>query len=152
MSREVALATHHVGSLCFNVFEVQQSDANLQAIKISTEVALGSQRGSSAWSFLTDLLGETSGSKQFCLLTEIDNIAVGYLTGHIIAKRCIVTALYVEEKCRSLGIGARLLNCAQQFDANANETLVCVLPGQRELKNLCEQAGLPAQLIFAGTP
>ena len=80
------------------------------------------------------------------------NIAIGYLTGTVIGKRCIVTALYVEEKCRSLGIGAHLLTCAQQFDANANETLVCVLPGQRELKNLCEQAGLPAQLIFAGTP
>jgi GNAT superfamily N-acetyltransferase len=141
-----------VGTLCFNIFEVQQSDTNLQIIRSSTEVASGSQRGSSAWSFLTALLGETSGSKQFYFLTEIDNIAVGYLTGHIIGKRCIVTALYVEEKCRSLGIGARLLTCAQQFDANANETLVCVLPGQRELKNLCEQAGLPAQLIFAGTP
>jgi hypothetical protein len=152
MSREVALATHHVGSLCFNVFEVQQSDTNLQIIRSSTEAASGSQRGASAWSFFTALLGETSGSKQFSLLTEIDNIAVGYLTGHIIGNRCIVTALYVEQGCRSLGIGARLLNCAQQFDANTNETLVCVLPGQRELKNLCEQAGLPAQLIFAGSP
>ena len=151
MSREVALATHHVGPLCFNVFEVPQSDANLQAIKSSTEVALGTQRGASAWTFLTTLLRETSGSKQFSLMCEIDNIAIGYLTGTVIGKRCIVTALYVEEKCRSLGIGARLLTCAQQFDANANETLVCVLPGQRELKNLCEQAGLPAQLIFAGT-
>ncbi len=152
MSREVALATHLVGSLCFNVFEVAQSDAVLLAIKSSTETALSSQRGASAWTFLKALLSETSSSKQFSLLCEIDNIAVGYLFGTIIGNRCIVTALYVEEKCRSLGIGARLLTCAQQFDANANETLVCVLPGQRELKNLCEQAGLPAQLIFAGTP
>ena len=152
MSREVALATHLVGSLCFNIFEVPQSDAVLLVIKGSTEAALSTQRGASAWTFLTALLGETSGSKQFYLLCEIDNIAVGYLTGTIIGKRCIVTALYVEEKCRSLGIGALLLACAQQFEASTNETLVCVLPGQRELKNLCEQAGLPAQLIFAGTP
>lgn len=152
MNREVALATHHVGSLCFKIFEVSESDANLQVLKGATEVALSTQRGASAWTFLTTLLRETSGSKQFSLLCEIDNIAVGYLTGTVIGNRCIVTALYVEEKCRSLGIGAHLLTCAQLFDANASETLVCVLPGQRELKNLCEQAGLPAQLIFAGTP
>ena len=152
MNREVALATHHVGSLCFNIFEVQQSDAVLEAIKNTTEAALISQRGSSTWTFFTALLREASGSKQFALLSEIDSIAVGYLTGHIIGTRCIVTALYVEEKCRSVGIGALLLSCAQQFAANTDETLVCVLPGQRELKNLCEQAGLPAQLIFAGTP
>jgi len=152
MSREVALATHHVGPLCFNVFEVQESDANLQAIKGATEASLNAQRGASALTFFSTLFRETSGSKQFSLLSEIDSIAVGYLTGHVIGKRCIITALYVEEKCRSLGIGAHLLTCARQFDSNANETLVCVLPGQRELKNLCEQAGLPAQLIFAGTP
>jgi GNAT superfamily N-acetyltransferase len=152
MSREVALATHHVGSLCFNIFEVQQTDESFHTIKTATEAAHSSQRGASGWTFFTALLREASGNKQFALLSEIDNIAVGYLTGHIIGKRCIVTALYVEEKCRSLGIGALLLACAQQFEASTNETLVCVLPGQRELKNLCEQAGLPAQLIFAGTP
>ena len=152
MSREVALATHLVGSLCFKVFEVPESDANLQALKTATESAHSSQRGASGWTFFTALLRETAGSKQFLLLSEIDSIAVGYLTGHIIGNRCIVTALYVEEKCRSVGLGALLLDCAQQFEANTNETLVCVLPGQRELKNLCEQAGLPAQLIFAGTP
>lgn len=150
MSREVALAAHHVGKLCFNVFEVPQTDEILQSIKNSVEVALSHQRGASAWTFFTTLLRESPGSTQFFLLSEIDKIAVGYLTGHIIGKRCIVTALYVEEKCRSLGIGAHLLTCARHFDANANDTLVCVLPGHRELKNLCEQAGLPAQLIFAG--
>jgi hypothetical protein len=83
MSREVALATHHVGTLCFNIFEVQQSDANLQTIKTSTEAVLGSQRGSSAWSFLTALLGETSGSKQFYFLTEKNSIVSVFLPDSI---------------------------------------------------------------------
>jgi hypothetical protein len=85
-------------------------------------------------------------------VSEVDGITVGFALGYIIDTRCIITSLFGEEKCRSLGIGKLLLTCAQQFDATAKETLVCVLPGQRELKNLCEQAGLPAQLIFAGTP
>jgi ribosomal protein S18 acetylase RimI-like enzyme len=85
-------------------------------------------------------------------VSEVDGITVGFALGYIIDTRCVITSLFVEEKCRSLGIGKLLLTCAQQFNAAAKETLVCVLPGQRELKNLCEQAGLPAQLIFAGTP
>jgi len=152
MSREVALATHLVGPLSFNIFAVTETDEKLSRIKRAAEASLSAQRGATSWNFLTSLLRNTAGSTPFTFVSEVDGITVGFALGYIIDTRCIITSLFVEEKCRSLGIGKHLLTCAQQFDAAAKETLVCVLPGQRELKNLCEQAGLPAQLIFAGTP
>jgi hypothetical protein len=152
MSREVALATHTVGSLRFNVFQVAETDQKLSVARDSALASLTSQRGTAGLNFLTSLIRQTTGSKPFALVSEADGITVGFAVGCVVGTRCIITALYVEERCRSLGIGAHLLSCAQIFDSSANETLVCVLPGQRELKNLCEQAGLPAQVIFAGTP
>ncbi|NDG66695.1 MAG: GNAT family N-acetyltransferase [Actinobacteria bacterium] len=152
MSREVALATHLVGPLSVNIFAVTETDEKLSSIKRNAEASLSAQRGATSWSFLTSLLRNTAGSTPFNFVSEVDGITVGFALGYIIDTRCVITSLFVEEKCRSLGIGKLLLTCAQQFNAAAKETLVCVLPGQRELKNLCEQAGLPAQLIFAGTP
>lgn len=152
MSREVALATHLVGSLRFSVCEVAETDEQLTKTRSKAKAALGAQRGVNTLSFFTALISGASGSKPFALVSEVDGITVGFALGCVVGTRCIVTALYVEEKCRSLGVGAHLLTCVRNFDATARETLVCVLPGQRELKNLCEQAGLPAQVIFAGTP
>lgn len=152
MSREVALATHFVGPLSFNIFAVTETDEKLSSIKRNAEASLSAQRGATSWIFFTSLLRNTAGSTPFNFVSEVDGITVGFALGYIIDTRCVITSLFVEEKCRSLGIGKLLLTCAQQFNAAAKETLVCVLPGQRELKNLCEQAGLPAQLIFAGTP
>jgi len=152
MSREVALATHFVGPLSINIFAVTETDEKLSSIKRNAEASLSAQRGATSWIFFTSLLRNTAGSTPFNFVSEVDGITVGFALGYIIDTRCVITSLFVEEKCRSLGIGKLLLTCAQQFNAAAKETLVCVLPGQRELKNLCEQAGLPAQLIFAGTP
>lgn len=152
MSREVALATHLVGSLRFSVCEVAETDEQLTKARSKAKAALSAQRGVNTQNFLTSLICDASGSKPFALVSEVDGITVGFALGCVVGTRCIITALYVEEKCRSLGVGAHLLTCARNFDATARETLVCVLPGQRELKNLCEQAGLPAQVIFAGTP
>jgi GNAT superfamily N-acetyltransferase len=152
MSREVALATHVVGPLRFNVCEVTVTDEQLASARSRAKTALRAQRGVNTQNFFATLISDASGSKPFALVSEVDGITVGFALGYVVGTRCIITALYVEEKCRSLGIGAQLLSCARSFNATARETLVCVLPGQRELKNLCEQAGLPAQVIFAGTP
>jgi GNAT superfamily N-acetyltransferase len=141
-----------VGSLRFNVCEVAATDEQLTRAQSKARAALSAQRGVNTQNFFTTLISDASGSKPFALVSEVDGITVGFAIGCIVGSRCIITALYVEEKCRSLGVGAHLLTCARNFDATARETLVCVLPGQRELKNLCEQAGLPAQVIFAGTP
>jgi ribosomal protein S18 acetylase RimI-like enzyme len=138
--------------LSFNIFAVTETDEKLSSIKRNAEASLSAQRGATSWIFFTSLLRNTAGSTPFNFVSEVDGITVGFALGYIIDTRCVITSLFVEEKCRSLGIGKLLLTCAQQFNAAAKETLVCVLPGQRELKNLCEQAGLPAQLIFAGTP
>jgi len=152
MRREAALASHLVGSLHFNIFEVADSDEGLGSLRTTATENATTQRGISSYTFLTSMLRETPTSKHFTLVSEVDDITIGFVSGCIIDKRCVITAIYVQEKCRSLGIGALLLTCAQQLETTVEETLVCVLPGQRELKNLCEQAGLPAQLIFAGTP
>lgn len=152
MSREVALATHLVGSMRFNVCEVAETDEQLIRVRTKAKAALNGQRGVNSHGFLTSLMRGATGSKHFALVSEVDGITVGFALGCVVDSRCIITAIYVEDHCRSLGIGAHLLTSARHFDVTAGETIVCVLPGQRELKNLCEQAGLPAQVIFAGTP
>jgi GNAT superfamily N-acetyltransferase len=141
-----------VGSLRFNICEVAETDEQLTRARSKAKAALGAQRGVNTQKFFTSLICDASDSKPFALVSEVDGITVGFVLGCVVGTRCIITALYVEEKCRSLGVGAHLLTCARNFDVTASETLVCILPGQRELKNLCEQAGLPAQVIFAGTP
>lgn len=83
------------------------------------------------------------------LVGTIDEVVVGYLVGTVSQTVATIEVIYVTPPARLVGFGDALLaNAVASFiDRDATVVEGTALPGDREMKNLFERAGIKARLI-----
>jgi GNAT superfamily N-acetyltransferase len=84
----------------------------------------------------------------------IDDVVVGYLELTIDATTAVVRQVYVQPEARELGFGDDMLAAAFAAARSAGCTVLegTALPGNREMKNLYERAGVKARKIIVSIP
>jgi len=147
----------------------EAADADvLAALEHEARSAVGLGRGGSRWLQTHPALAEgwpeaIDGGGVFVATIATDGhaavvgasdraVIVGYLVAsvHADAERVVtVDQVYVHPDARELGFGDALLEAAMRFGRSQGAALIEAetLPGDREIKNLYERAGVTARLI-----
>lgn len=136
------------------VRSADSADADqLAALEAEARAALVDQRGGNRW--LADHPeGAWRDSTAQVHVAHIDELLVGYIVVRVDAGLARVLDVYVTPDARELGFGDELLAAAVgQARATGATTLDGeALPGDRDVKNLYERAGIKARLIVVSTP
>src|SRR5690606_39088611 len=125
----------------------------LSRLEAEARGILVDQRGGQRW--LADHpAGAWALPERLVHVAHIDDVVVGYLVASQEGDLARVDDVYVTAAARELGFGDALLEAtivavratgARTLDAEA-------LPGDRDIKNLYERAGIKARLIVVSTP
>jgi len=86
-------------------------------------------------------------------IAQIDDVVVGYLVARVDGSVLQVDEVFVHPEAREVGCGDGLLAAALNHGRTAGLRLLEgeALPGDREMKNLYERAGIKARLITVST-
>lgn len=86
-------------------------------------------------------------------LAEIDAVGIGYLV-LVPGEVAVVESVFVTPGAREVGFGDWLLEAALSAAVDAGSRLLegTALPGDRDLKNLFERAGIVARAITVSVP
>ncbi len=87
-------------------------------------------------------------------VAHVDDVVVGYVVCRIDGALARIVDVYVTPEARELGFGDELLGAATDAARSAGATTLEgeALPGDRDMKNLYERAGIKARLIIVSTP
>lgn len=124
----------------------------LIAIESEARVALEGRRGGDRWlaehPSRSDRWTEIIGAG-VVLVGSIDGVIVGYLVGYVDHAIATIEEIYVTPEARLVGFGDALLAgaVASFIEQHASVVEGTALPGDREMKNLYERAGIKARLI-----
>jgi GNAT superfamily N-acetyltransferase len=133
----------------------------LAGLEDAARAAVADQRGGARWLDEHGRIGDrwpaavTAGGVFVAEIADADEgpgVVVGYLVAELRAAPMpivMVDQVYVEPEARELGFGDALLAAAVEYGrANGAELIEAhTLPGDREIKNLYERAGVTARLI-----
>jgi GNAT superfamily N-acetyltransferase len=139
-----------------NVRRADPSDADVLAeLETAARAALPATRGGARWL-------ETHGpvfdrwklavEEGAVFVAEIDGVVVGYLAAGLVRDPGLVVRIeqvYVDPGARELGFGDQLVAEVTAWGRQAGAALIEgeALPGDRDIKNLFERAGITARLI-----
>lgn len=128
--------------------------ADIARLESLARAALGGQRGGDRWLETHARHGGVPGDGARAWVATIDDVVVGYLVCAIDTDRARITDLFVHPDARELGFGDELLAAALAAArvAGARTLEAEALPGDRDMKNLYERAGIKARLIIVSTP
>jgi GNAT superfamily N-acetyltransferase len=148
------IALHLARGLVATVRETEISEPALVALRRLAELDLvapdGSEvRGVDAYRWIVEVALRGPESLQIGLVASLNESAVGM--GIIIRTRghALLHGVYVAPAFRGIGIGRNIVMAGRQA-TQGDRLLALALPGDRQTKNLFEQAGMPAQVLVAG--
>jgi GNAT superfamily N-acetyltransferase len=136
------------------VRETDESDSALVALRSLAGHDLAAPdetevRGLDAYQWIVEVTLQSTDSHQIGLIASLNESAVGM--GMIVRTRehALLHSVYVAPAFRGIGIGRSIVLAGRQA-AQDDRLLALALPGDRQIKNLFEQAGMPAQILVAG--
>lgn len=125
----------------------------LQQLEAESRAALAEQRGGPRW-MADHPAGAWTNPQSFTSVAHIDDVLVGYIVATVTGSLARIVDVYVTPAARELGFGDALLAEAVTRVRAAGATTLDAeaLPGDRDIKNLYERAGIKARLIVVSTP
>ena len=84
----------------------------------------------------------------------VDGAVVGYLSGRVEERLGKVDAIYVDARCRAVGVGEAMMASALEW-FRASDCIgvdAIALPGARATKNFFEESGFTARLLIMHRP
>lgn len=127
--------------------------AELTRLEQTARAALADHRGGPRW--LADHpAGAWSSPEAAVFVAHIDEVPTGYIVAVVDGALARIVDVYVAPEARELGFGDELL-AAAVAEARARGAITLdgeALPGDRDVKNLYERAGIKARLIVVSTP
>lgn len=126
--------------------------AQLELLEAEAREALVEQRGGPRW--LADHpAGAWTLDGAVTHVAHIDDVIVGYIVATVTGGLARIVDVYVTPDARELGFGDELLAAARVTVREAGATTLDAeaLPGDRDIKNLYERAGIKARLIIVST-
>lgn len=125
----------------------------LARLETAARAVLADQRGGQRW--LADHpAGAWSTPSAAVFVAHIDEVPVGYIVATIDGPLARIVDVYVAPEARELGFGDELLAAAVAAARSRGAATLDgeALPGDRDVKNLYERAGIKARLIIVSTP
>ncbi len=125
----------------------------LELLEAESRSALAEQRGGPRW-MADHPAGGWADPRAFTSVAHIDDVLVGYIVAVVTGALARIVDVYVTPAARELGFGDALLAEAVTRARAAGATTLDgeALPGDRDIKNLYERAGIKARLIVVSTP
>jgi ribosomal protein S18 acetylase RimI-like enzyme len=129
----------------------------LEALEREAREALVGERGGDRW-----LATHAARASQWCdviagahvEVAVIDDVVVGYLVMRELGRVAYIDEVYITPDAREVGFGDALVEAATAGARSAGCTTIEAeaLPGDRDMKNLYERAGITARLIVVSKP
>lgn len=87
-------------------------------------------------------------------VAHMGDLIVGYMIATVTGPLALIESVYVTPEARQLGFGDGLLEATIDVARRLGATTLDgeTLPGDRDVKNLYERAGIKARLITVSTP
>ena len=128
-------------------------DVALEELETLARKSLTGQRGGDRW-LQEHPPGSWARESTMTWVAHVDDVVVGYLVLDVDdADVALVESVFVTPEARELGFGDALLDAARSEAVRRGAAYLEgeALPGDRDIKNLYERAGITARLITVST-